>query len=89
MNKISKDTIIRTVILAVALLNQILTATGKNPLPFSENEIYTIISSLATTAAALWAWWKNNSFTVPAIIADKYLNELKAAKTKTESGDKQ
>ncbi len=87
MNKISTDTIIRTVILAVALLNQILTAAGKNPLPFSENEIYATLSSLLTTAAAIWAWWKNNSFTVPAIIADRYLKELKEAKKK--EGDNQ
>ena len=53
-------------------LNQFLTITGKNPLPFSEDEIYDGITMLLTTAASLWAWWKNNSFTKAAIAGDAY-----------------
>ena len=78
MKNVSKETITRTVILAVALINQILIVFDINPLPFAEEEIYNIISTIATAAAALWTWWKNNSFTPEAIQADKYLNELKA-----------
>lgn len=77
MKNVSKETIARTIILAVALINQILVVLGINPLPFAEEELYNIISTIATAAAALWAWWKNNSFTPEAIQADKYLNELK------------
>ena len=77
MKNISKDTIARTIILAVALINQILVVLGINPLPFAEEELYNIISTIATAAAALWTWWKNNSFTPEAIQADKYLKELK------------
>lgn len=72
MNKISVGTISRTFVLFVALLNQFLTITGKNPLPFSEDEIYNGISMLLTAAASLWAWWKNNSFTKAAIAGDAY-----------------
>ena len=78
--KITPDTIIRTVILALALINQVLTASGKNPLPFAENEVYELLSLLATIGASLWAWWKNNSFTKPAIEADKYMRHLKMQK---------
>ena len=77
MKNVSKDTIARTIILAVALINQILVVLCINPLPFAEEELYNIISTIATAAAALWTWWKNNSFTPEAIQADKYLNELK------------
>lgn len=77
MKNVSKETIARTIILAVALINQILVVLGINPLPFAEEELYNIISTIATAAAALWTWWKNNSFTPEAIQADKYLNELK------------
>ena len=77
MKNVSTATIARTIILAVALINQILVVLGINPLPFAEDEIYNIISTIATTAAALWTWWKNNSFTPEAIQADKYLGELK------------
>ena len=53
--KISKDTIIRTIVLGIALLNQILTMFGINPLPWSEDEAYTIISTIVTAAASIWA----------------------------------
>lgn len=75
--KVKAETIVRTIILIIALVNQILTATGKNPLPFSENELYEGLTALVTVGAALWAWWKNNSFTKAAINADEYLHELK------------
>ena len=70
MNKISVGTISRTVVLFAALLNQFLTISGKNPLPFSEDDIYNGITMCLTTAAARWAWWKNNSFTKAAIAGD-------------------
>ncbi len=71
--KPKKETVLRTATLAVALLNSILTMLGKNPLPFSEEESYEIFSMLATTAVAVWSWWKNNSFTEAAIKADEQL----------------
>lgn len=74
---ISKDTIIRTLVLIVALINQVLTTLGKNPLPFSDDLIYELITVTATVAASIVAWWKNNSFTKKAILADSYLHNLK------------
>lgn len=74
---VSTETIIRTIILMVALTNQILTATGRNPLPFSDEVIYEAVTLLVTVGASLWAWWKNNSFTKSAIAADKIMNVLK------------
>ncbi len=76
MKNVSKETIIRTIILAVALLNQVLTASGKNPLPFSDEELYTGLTAVFTVAASAWAWWKNNSFTQNAIAADAYKDKL-------------
>lgn len=82
----TKDTIIRTVVLAVALINQMLTVFGKNPLPFSDEAIYEALSLTATVGASLWAWWKNNSFTSHAAEADRYLAALRAiAQTEEES----
>lgn len=78
------ETIIRTIVLAVTLLNQVLTMLGKNPLPFAEDELYALLTNAATIAAVLWAWWKNNSFTPAAIKADEYLAELKANSTLTD-----
>ena len=72
--KIKKGTIIRTVCLIVALSNQVLTVCGKNPLPFSEEEVYEGVSVTITVVTALVAWWKNNSFTKRAIYADEILH---------------
>lgn len=80
MNKVSKETIIRTIVLFVTLLNTILTSSGRNPLPFSDEELYTGLSTIATTAVAIWAWWKNNSFTQEAIEADKIMHDSKKNK---------
>ena len=77
---ISKDTIIRTIILVFALINQALTSSGCNPLPFSDELIYELATVVVTIGASVWAWWKNNSITKEAIEADKYLAELKAQK---------
>ena len=74
---VSTGTIARTAALAVTLLNMILTAAGKNPLPFSDTDIYSAVSTAATAAASLVAWWRNNSFTKEAIQADEYMNEMK------------
>ncbi len=72
---IEKTTIIRTAVLVFALANQALTIGGKSPLPFSEDEAGQAVSMVLTTGAALWAWWKNNSFTQAAITADEQLKK--------------
>lgn len=82
--KASIETVVRTIVLAVTLLNQLLTMFGKNPLPFAEDELYSTITAIATIAATVWAWWKNNSFTPAAIQADEYLAKLKSETDKTE-----
>ena len=82
---IPTETIIRAIVLFVTLVNTILTMSGKNPLPFAEDELYTWLSAAASVAATLWAWWKNNSFTSAAITADEYMAELKAQGTNTNA----
>ena len=74
---VKKETIIRTVILVVALINQGLTVAGINLLPISDEQITEFLSLGLTIVASLWAWWKNNSFTADAIEADAYLKNLK------------
>lgn len=76
--KVKKETVIRSIITGAALLNILLTAWGKNPLPWSEEEMYEALSAVAAAAASVWSWWKNNSFTKAAITADEYMKELKS-----------
>ena len=77
MKKVETATIVRTVVLIVALVNQALVISGKNPIPYSEEEVGQAVSMIITVAASLWAWWKNNSFTQAAIDADEVLKQNK------------
>ncbi len=74
----SAGTIGRTVVLAIALANQLLSAAGKPLLPIDSASVEQWVTAGLTTAAALWAWWKNNSFTQAAIQADQTYERLKA-----------
>lgn len=75
--KVKTETIIRTIILIIALANQALAIMGKQAIPVTEDEVYQLVTLLITIGAALWSWWKNNSFTLPAIKADEYLEKLR------------
>ena len=74
---VKTETIVRTIVLILAVVNQLLQASGKNPLPFADDEIYKGLTICATVGATLWAWWKNNSFTSAAIKADEVLKNIK------------
>lgn len=80
MKNVKTETIVRTVILIVALINQGLTISGHSLLPITDDQITEIITLAITIGASMWAWWKNNSFTKNAIEADKVLDELKKTK---------
>lgn len=79
--KVSTNTIVRTILAAIALLNTVLIMLGKTPLDLDENTIYIVASGIATIATTIWAWWKNNSFTHNALCADAYKKELKKVET--------
>lgn len=69
--KVSVSTIIRTICLMLALVNQGLTIAGYSPLPIENETVAQLVSLAATIITSLAAWWKNNSFTQKAIAADK------------------
>lgn len=76
-NKISAGTIARTIILLLALINQCLSMAGASPLPIEDEQVETIITTAGTVIAAVWAWWKNNSFTQAALAGDALKDEIK------------
>lgn len=82
MNEIKVSTLTRTAVLILALTNQILSATGHSPIPVDDAQLEQLISTGMTVAAAIWAWWENNSFTKDAIAADNYLESLIGRKEK-------
>lgn len=76
--QITSGTIARTAILILALVNQVLTATGHSVINISDENINTLISTGLTIVSAIIAWWKNNSFTQAAIMADEVMKEDKS-----------
>ena len=75
--KVSSGTIARTIVLAIALINQLLMAFGYNVINISDETINTLVGTIFTIVTALIAFWKNNSFTQAALEADEVMKELK------------
>lgn len=79
--KISAGTIVRTIILALALINQVLSLSGHSVIPISDDLINALVTNIWTIAAALVAWWKNNSFTKAALAGDAVMQQQKSDTT--------
>ena len=71
-------TTVRTIMLVITLLNDLLIFYGKSPINIDESTVYQIITVLSTIIVPIWTWWKNNSITKHAKKADEYLDRLKA-----------
>lgn len=82
--KVTASTVARTIILALALVNQVLSVTGHAVLPISDEQVEQIVSLCFTIVAAVVAWWKNNSFTSAAKTADLVMKSIKAGDTTEE-----
>ncbi|WP_226570260.1 phage holin [Bacillus stratosphericus] len=70
MKNFDKGTVIRTVLLFIALINQALIMFGKPVLPISEEQVNTLTETLYlafsmvfTLVTTLVAWFKNNYVT--------------------------
>lgn len=75
--KVSAGTIARTICLALALINQLLSATGHSILPIENEQVESLVTVSFTVITGVIAWWKNNSFTKAAIKADGTLARLR------------
>ena len=73
-----KGAIIRILVLAITTVNAILTAMGKNPIPFDESTFTECLSYIINGVAAVWAWWKNNDLTYEATEGTALTHALKA-----------
>ena len=82
--KISKATIIRTILVVLVLINMGLKAAGKTELVYSENEITELVTYIVNALVIIDAFWHNNSFTKHARMADNLLKELKNGTTGEE-----
>lgn len=76
--------IIRTLVLALALINQLLVATGMSPLPIEDEQVETLVSTAVTVVASLWAYWKNNSVSEAAKAGDVVMKSVKTGNLTVE-----
>lgn len=77
--KITAGTISRTIVLALALVNQVLVAFGVQAIPIEDEMVNTLVSTGWTVVSAIVAWWNNNSFRQDSIASDrKLMGERKA-----------
>ncbi len=78
--KITKGTIIRTIMLIVVLVNLILKRTGKPVIEIEEGTVASFVETVIELGTIIVAWWENNSFTQNARKADDYLKKLNTTK---------
>lgn len=78
--KISVGTVIRTVCLILALVNLTLETFGKRIIPISDEQVSELITLIFTIVTSVISFWKNNSFTQEAIIADGLMKDMKNTK---------
>ena len=72
---IDKGTLLRTIILAVALINQFLTAFGLTKIPGTSDEQILVLSTVFTSVTAIIAWFKNNYLTAKGIKQNEVLQK--------------
>ena len=75
--KISKGTIVRTVMLVIVIINLVLKQLGHDLINVSESEILSVVEMIIELAVIVVSFWKNNSYTQNAIKADEFLKNLK------------
>lgn len=75
--EITAGTIARTIILFLALVNQLLSASGHAVIPIEDATVETLVSTAFTIITALVAWWKNNSFTAAARLGDFHMRKAR------------
>ena len=80
--KVSTATIVRTICLALALINQLLSAGGHSVIPIDNETVNQLVTTVITVVVALVNWWENNSFTPEAIRADELLDQMQGKSSK-------
>ena len=75
--KISKGTIVRTIMIVLVLVNMILQHMGLDVINVDESEVLTFVELLIEIAIIVVGFWKNNSYTENAIKADEFLQGLR------------
>lgn len=82
--RITPGTIARTIILGLAILNKILTRFGHPIIDIDSAVLTEFIGDAWLIISGIAAWWKNNSFTMPAMAGDVVMRMLRKGKKEEE-----
>lgn len=75
--KITKGTIIRTILTVIVLINLVLKAFGKSAITVDDGVVANVVETVIEIAAIAVGFWKNNSYSEKALKADKFLQDLR------------
>lgn len=75
--KVSKGTIVRTILLLIAIINMGLQHFNIDIIKVDESEVASVVEYAIQIAIIVVGFWKNNSYTQKAIEADEFFRKLK------------
>ena len=80
--KMTKGTIVRTILLLITIINIGLQHFGIDVIKVDESEVASLLEYIIQIAIIVVGFWKNNSYTDKAIKADEFLKNLKEMEEK-------
>ncbi|MEE0947002.1 MAG: phage holin [Acutalibacteraceae bacterium] len=75
--KITKGTIIRTIMTSIVVINMILERFGLDLINTNESFIASTVEMLIEAGSIICSWWYNNSFSYAAKKADRFFMAVK------------
>lgn len=75
--KISKSTIVRTILVVLVIVNFVLERCGVDVIQTDEHTILMFVETAIEIAIIAVGFWKNNSYSKQAILADTFLKQLR------------
>lgn len=77
---IKASTYVSAVVLIFTMVNYVLNIMGKPIININENEIAAWVTAIVGVAGIIYSWYKNQSITKPAQVADDVMQILKDGK---------
>lgn len=77
--KISKGTLVRTIMIVLVIINMALQRLGYDIIDVEEDTILALVETVIEIAVIIVGFWKNNSYSENAIKADEFLRKLKCS----------
>ena len=75
--KISKETIVRAVLLVIVVINIILEKVGLDVIPTDESFVLMCVETVIELLVIITGFWYNNSFSENALKAQRFLEYLR------------